>query len=105
MKARRHLRRHQQQLQGRSLRLAQRREQNRSALLGIRVGIGQLDDSRRLRRLAQPVVQQRIVGLGGERVISRQRGVVGKVQQRNRRPGKLLIVGDGEGRNVFRPGR
>ena len=94
MEPRRDLRRQQQKLQSRGWRLAQRREQHRPVLPGIGVGIGQLDDSRGLSRLAQPVVQQRIVGFGGQRVIAGQRSVIGKMQKRDRRTRQLDVIGD-----------
>ena len=59
MEARRDLRRHKQKLQDRSLGLSQRREQNRSTLVRIRVRIGKLDYARRLAGLTEPVMQQR----------------------------------------------
>src|SRR5664279_1007185 len=99
MEPRRHLRRKQQKLQGRGGRLAQRREEHWTVLPGIGVWVRQLDDSRWLSWLAQPIVQQGIVGFGGKGVIAGQRSVVGNMQKRNGRSRQFDVVGDGERRN------
>src|SRR5580704_3061256 len=99
MEARRYLCRHKQKLQDRRLGLSQRREQDRSTLVRVRVRIGQLDYASRLAGLTEPVTQQGIVSLGGERIISCDRRLIGKVEKRDCRSVKRLVIRDCKGRN------